>query len=42
MKTPTPVEIEASAKLNTGLKNVKNSPPHKGTHSGKYVSTIGK
>ena len=38
----TPVVIEASAKLNTGEKNVKLSPPTNGTHVGHVVWMMGK
>src|SRR5207237_7911108 len=30
----TPTEIEASARLNTGLKNSNSSPPHTGNQDG--------
>jgi hypothetical protein len=36
----TPKEIEASATLNTGLKNSKLSPPHIGNQDGKCPSVI--
>jgi hypothetical protein len=31
----TPPEIDASAMLKTGLKNMKDSPPQSGNHEGK-------
>ena len=34
--------IATSAKLKTGLKNVKYSPPTKGIQFGKYPLSIGK
>jgi hypothetical protein len=36
----TPKEIDASATLNTGLKNSKLSPPHIGNQDGKCPSVI--
>ena len=39
---PTPIEMEESAILNTGLKNTKLSPPKKGNQVGKRLSMIGK
>ncbi|RZK65695.1 MAG: ATP-binding cassette domain-containing protein [Pedobacter sp.] len=38
----TPTEIAASAMLNTGLKNIKSSPPHIGSQEGKCPCKIGK
>lgn len=42
MRLITPVDIAASATLNTGLKNCSEDPPTKGTQSGHLVSTKGK
>jgi hypothetical protein len=38
----TEQDMQASAKLNTGEKKIKWSPPMKGSQSGQYHSTKGK